>query len=201
MYLWRKLNEKDRNELMRIRRLRSFPMHLPPHFESFNQTTYFLSAATYNHQKIIFKNFERIDKFCQQLCKTLTSLDSKLHAWCVLANHWHALVTCEKFKLLLKEIGKLHGKASFYWNKQDNCRGRQCWHGCSDRIIRSKRHFMVARNYIHKNPVKHGYVKDWIDWPYSSFPEFIKLYSSEIAELEYIQYPILNMGKSWDNFD
>jgi hypothetical protein len=28
--------------------------------------------------------------------------------------------------------------------------------------------------YIHWNPVKHGHVKNVIDWPYSSFHRFVK---------------------------
>jgi putative transposase len=33
-----------------------------------------------------------------------------------------------------------------------------------------ERHF----DYIHYNPVKHGYVKSPIDWPYSSFHRWVK---------------------------
>ena len=29
-------------------------------------------------------------------------------------------------------------------------------------------------NYIHYNPVKHGYVKSLKDWKYSSFHKFVK---------------------------
>ena len=29
-------------------------------------------------------------------------------------------------------------------------------------------------DYIHYNPVKHGYVKRPIDWPYSSFHDYVK---------------------------
>ncbi|SEH04879.1 REP-associated tyrosine transposase [Candidatus Venteria ishoeyi] len=34
-----------------------------------------------------------------------------------------------------------------------------------------ERHF----NYIHYNPVKHGWVKQAIDWPYSSFHRYVRL--------------------------
>ena len=30
-------------------------------------------------------------------------------------------------------------------------------------------------DYIHYNPVKHGYVKQVIDWPYSTFHRYVRL--------------------------
>ena len=39
--------------------------------------------------------------------------------------------------------------------------------------IRNEDDFEQHVNYIHWNPVKHGYVKSVTDWPYSSFPRFV----------------------------
>lgn len=41
-----------------------------------------------------------------------------------------------------------------------------------DHIIRDGRDFENHVNYIHGNPVKHGYVDDPDDWPYSSWHRF-----------------------------
>ncbi len=35
-------------------------------------------------------------------------------------------------------------------------------------------------DYIHYNPVKHGYVKNVKDWQYSSFHKFLKLQNYDI---------------------
>jgi len=40
--------------------------------------------------------------------------------------------------------------------------------------IRDERDFEAHVNYVHYNPVKHGYVKEVKDWPYSSFYAFVK---------------------------
>ena len=41
-------------------------------------------------------------------------------------------------------------------------------------LIRDKRDFKMRMDYIHHNPVKHGYVKKAKDWPYSSIHQDIK---------------------------
>ncbi|QSB01413.1 hypothetical protein JWZ98_00080 [Methylomonas sp. EFPC1] len=45
-------------------------------------------------------------------------------------------------------------------------------------------------DYIHWNPVKHGYVKRVMDWPHSSFHQFVKrgIYSNDWGSNE--QYEI-----------
>ena len=40
--------------------------------------------------------------------------------------------------------------------------------------IRDDKDFEMHVNYIHYNPVKHGYVTEVKDWPYSSFHTFVK---------------------------
>ena len=40
--------------------------------------------------------------------------------------------------------------------------------------IRDEKDFETHVNYIHFNPVKHGYVTHVIDWPYSSFHGYVK---------------------------
>ena len=58
------------------------------------------------------------------------------------------------------------------WRKQE--RGiwqRRFW----EHQIRNEVDFVAHANYIHYNPVKHGYVKCVADWPYSSFHDYVKL--------------------------
>jgi putative transposase len=40
--------------------------------------------------------------------------------------------------------------------------------------IRSETDFYVHVNYIHFNPMKHGLVKEVIEWPYSSFHRYVR---------------------------
>ncbi|MBF6650277.1 transposase [Methylobacter sp. BlB1] len=43
-----------------------------------------------------------------------------------------------------------------------------------EHYIRNERDFHHHLDYIHYNPVKHGYVQAAKDWPYSSFQQWIK---------------------------
>jgi putative transposase len=42
-----------------------------------------------------------------------------------------------------------------------------------DHLIRDDLDFQRHLDYLHWNPVKHGYVKRVIDWPYSTFHRFV----------------------------
>ena len=43
-----------------------------------------------------------------------------------------------------------------------------------EHTIRDEKDLNNQINYIHYNPVKHGYVKSVKDWEYSSFHKFVK---------------------------
>jgi putative transposase len=53
-------------------------------------------------------------------------------------------------------------------------------------------------NYIHNNPVRHGYVEKWQDWPWSSAMEFLDSMGRDEAMRIWKEYPIRNFGKKWD---
>ncbi len=44
-----------------------------------------------------------------------------------------------------------------------------------EHMIRDENDFNRHLDYIHWNPVKHGYVTNVIDWPHSSFHKFVKM--------------------------
>ncbi len=198
MYAWRKMTVDQRTEAMKLREIRRMPFHSPPHSREPGWHRYHLSAANFDHAPILGQTTERMTSFAAALCEVLGANDVELFAWCVLPNHWHGLVGTDDLKELLKAIAQLHGQSSFRWNGEETRRGRQCWHCCSDRRIRTDNHFHATRNYIHHNPVKHRYVKRWDEWPFSSAVDFLEEVGREkVAEL-WTTYPVLNMGESWD---
>lgn len=199
MYKWRQMDDKQRAEILANRRANLRPWHSPPHFEGSGTQCYHLSAACYEHAPIIGVSPFRMEQFESRLVEFLSTEPAKLYAWCVLPNHWHALVRVDPLKTILKGVGLLHGRTSFLWNQEDDARGRKCWHRCSDRRIRSDRHFHTAMNYIHHNAVKHGYVAKWEEWPYSSADTFITEAGREAAARQWMEYPVLDMGSGWDD--
>lgn len=198
MYDWRRMTEQQRGNALESRMVRGLPPHSPPHYETEGQQTFHLSAANFDHQAIIGATLSRMAEFTTTLCSLFDACRCELFAWCVLPNHWHALISTDGLKPVLHAIGQMHGRTSFEWNRDEEQRGRQCWHCCADRRTRSEAHFHATRNYIHHNPVKHGYTQRWQDWPFSSAADFLRDTGREDAERLWRDFPILKMGEKWD---
>ena len=49
------------------------------------------------------------------------------------------------------------------------------------------------------NPVHHGYVKLWTEWPWSSAAEYLERTGRAEAEQVWKEYPILDYGRKWDD--
>lgn len=64
--------------------------------------------------------------------------------------------------------------------------------------MKSERHFWATLNYVHHNPVHHGYVKQWQDWPFSSARDYLAEMGKERAAEVWREYPLLDYGKDWD---
>ena len=102
------------------------------------------------------------------------------------------------FKTFIRVLGQLHGSTSFQMNQEDDARGRQVWYRCSDRVIRSERHFYATLNYIHHNPVKHGYVDKWHEWPFSSVHWYLETKGRDWLKEVWADFPLLSYGDKWD---
>jgi putative transposase len=198
MYLWRSLTEKQRDEVREYRRLQRYPKHSPPHFDHDGRARYLLTAACYEHRHIVGKSPYRMSECESSVLAICKELSEEIYAWSFLPNHYHLLLETDWMKELRKELALFHGRSSFEWNAEDNSRGRQVWHNCVERKIRSERHFYAALNYVLNNAVQHGYVDRWQDWPWSNASQYLKETGVERAAEIWREYPILNFGKSWD---
>ena len=173
------------------------PWHGPPHAITDIPRHRLITAACYEHHEYLATP-ERLQEFEQTLLKTCESQSCPVAAWCVLPNHYHALTFVDDMKGLSKAIGKLHGSTSRSWNAEDATPGRKVWHRCSDRFMRSDAHFFATLNYVHHNPVKHGYVTRWRDWPYSSVHHYAEEYGLTWLSDTWTRYPLNRYGKGWD---
>jgi putative transposase len=124
-YLWRQLNEKQRAELLAWRRTRGYPWHSPPHRPNFGHLRFLISASCFEHRHYIGYGRERMDNFSRDLLAVFATHTAQTFAWCVLPNHYHALVETPDVKALLRELGLLHGRAAHAWNGDEQARGRK----------------------------------------------------------------------------
>ena len=166
MYNWRKMCDEQREEILNRRKLQKVPWHSLKHLQDF-RTRFHIIAACYEHKHIIGTTPERMLSFEQLIIDTIMSSTKALHAWALLPNHYHFLVTTEDVCETLNCLFKIHQKTGYEWNKEDNLKGRRVWCNVLEHAIKSERHFWATVNYIHHNPVKHGYVKKWQEWTFS----------------------------------
>jgi len=200
-YLWRQLTPEQRVELLAWRKERRYPWHSPPHRPNFGHLRFLISAACYEHGDYIGQNLERMDEFSRDLLVVFTGHARQLFAWCVLPNHYHALVETPDIERLLSQLGLFHGRTSHAWNGEENMRGRKVFFRAVERAMRNDRHYFATLNYIHHNPVRHGYVERWTDWQWSSAKEYLEGTGFEEAKRIWQDYPIRHYGKDWDEPD
>ena len=198
MYRWRKMTPEQRAEAQAERKIRLHPKHSPRHHKE-GKGLYLITSTCYEHQPWIGTTDDRMDYFSNELLVMLKSEATRVDAWVILPNHYHAVVLTDSCPALLRELGKLHGRSSFLWNGEDETRGRKVWFNTMERKISGDAHHIAAIHYVHHNPVKHGYVKKWDEWKWSSASEYLGRLGRDEVERRWREYPLLNFGVGWDD--
>jgi putative transposase len=198
-YEYRKLSPKERAEIVRYRSERGYPLHAPPH--PFREAgAYLISAANFEH-KALMKSSERRTEFEMQLLNILHEISDDVVAWVILSNHYHFLAYVQSLDHVSAALKQLHGTTSREWNIEDGLTGkRRLWYKFADTYIRNEAHLHLAFNYIHYNPVKHGYVTDPYDWHWSSLSLYYEDRGRDWLRSHWKSYtPPPDFGKGWDD--
>ena len=197
MYEYRRLTPEQRKKLVWERTVQGYPPHRPPHLVR-EQTYYLLTASCYEHQHHI-KTTERREQVLDLLFEQLLLRGMVIDAWVVLTNHYHLLVHVPAFDTLKVVFQHVHGKTAFEWNREENVSGRKVWYRYSDRVIRSESHYNTTLNYIHFNPVKHGFVDSPYDWAWSSVHWYLADRGRDWLRDLWRDFPIKDYGQGWDD--
>ena len=152
--------------MLRHRRLSGCPLHDPPHLREV-EGWFLISVATYEH-KHIFSAEEDRNWLLEDILKELQAVDITCGAWVLLPNHYHLLVQCQPLRVISEPLRRVHARTARELNRRAGLTGRRVWYRFADRLIRSERHYYTTLNYIHYNPVKHGYAQRPLDWVCSS---------------------------------
>ena len=142
--------------------------------------TYFFTVTLKNRKSSLL--VDRIDDLRESVRFTLQKKPFHIDAWVVLPEHLHTIWTLppgdhdysRRWALVKSHFCQRLVKAGLPLHK--NLRGeydvwqRRFW----EHTIRDDRDFAHHVDYIHYNPVKHGWVSRVKDWPYSSFHRDLK---------------------------
>lgn len=196
MYDYRKWNDQQRREVVADRRFRNFPCHQPPHVKATKE--YRIVTGTCFEHRPFLDSPQRLDWFENTLLTSLKSASYEVRSWVVLPNHYHLLLKIPDIEPFAKLVGRIHGRTSFQINREDKKRGRRVWFQYTDRVMRSDRHFYTTINYLHHNPVKHGYVDKQNEWRWSSFHTHLEQYGRRWLIDLWRDYPVREYGNKWD---
>lgn len=146
--------------------------HRPIHLYADN-AWYFISASTVDHRKFL-ATADHFAIWRDTFFATITELQIAVGAWVVQPTHYHVLVQPNNGNDIGKFTNLLHGRTSFQFNNTDDQRGRKIWYSYWDVCMRNEHDFWTRFNYIHFNPVKHGYAKTPEEWSFSSYQFYLE---------------------------
>ena len=126
---------------------------------------------------------EQVDTLRQAFRKTKWDHPFHIEAICILPDHLHCLMQLpegdDDYPTRLRLIKARFSRTIPKREQRTASRRRKGERGIWQRRywehrIRDQRDYNAHMDYIHYNPVKHGYVKRIRDWPYSSFQLWVK---------------------------
>ena len=174
------------------------PRRRPPHVY-LDDTYYFVTASTFQ-KMTLFNSHEKKDLIRSALERSAERQDYLLKAWVILSNHFHILFKTSRGQLLPRFLSGITGKSAIELNKLDKSVGRKCWYQYWDRCPRGERDFWTRVNYIHYNPVKHGYVARMEDYPFSSYTSYLRDKGQGWLTACFMEFPIKDFLIEEDEF-
>jgi len=146
--------------------------------------TYFFTVVTYRRQGFLCDDDVRF-ALRDGIEQTRQSLPFEIDAWVLMPDHLHCIWTLlpddadfgKRWGLIKRYVSKHCGhlkrhnwmNASKYKRNESTLWQRRFW----EHQIRDERDYKSYVDYIHFNPMKHGYVKRVADWPHSTFHRFV----------------------------
>ena len=148
----------------------------------------------YNHangNENLFRNEENYRFFLNKYIKYITSFSSTF-CYCLLPNHIHFLIRIndveQSDKYYSKQFSNLFSSYTQSYNKLYKRRGSLFLKNFKRKPVEDDDYLLKLVNYIHFNPVKHGFVEKPEDWKYSSYNAICKQANTLICFQEVLEW-------------
>ncbi len=141
--------------------------------------TYFFTLVTHN-RKPFFSDEAAVDILLRAIQQTKIRKPFDLIAYCILFDHLHLLISLpiddRSFSQIIRNVKRITTKDTreLLGNPELLIWQDRFW----EHTIRDEEDLEHHFDYIHYNPVKHGYVEDYGNWAWSSFSEYYDTKSS-----------------------
>lgn len=195
-----------------------FQKHYPFHLKLDDQI-YFLTARTVG--KIhFFNSSEKLEMLSGSINKAVKKYNIKIYSYVLLPNHYHLLLFLPKADDLPHFIRFVHGRSARQvlkaldgsskplaltqgWSNSESLtirakeealtiRQKKVWWNYWDKCIQEERDFWIRFNYIHHNPVKHGYVKSTNQYQFSSYNYYLESKGQDWLDEVFNDYPVVD---------
>jgi putative transposase len=146
--------------------------------------TFFFTVVTHDRRRFLCEP-ENIVLLRESFRKVMAAHPFTIDAIVIMPDHIHAVWTLPEEDAEFSICWSLI-KSGFTRTCDDTCKGtsslsrvarkqQAVWqHRFWEHQIRDDKDFARHLDYIHYNPVKHGYLKAPVDWPHSSFHRFVR---------------------------
>lgn len=137
--------------------------------------TYFITGVTKNRRSILEQESD-MALFRETMRKAKEYHPFTMRAYVFLHDHFHLLIFVPAETNISKLLQSVQRNFTVNYKKAHdisaslNLWQRSFW----DHVIRDEQDFENHFDYIHYNPIKHGYVNRPADYPHSSFHEYVR---------------------------
>jgi len=170
--------------------------HTPAHL-LLDDVPYFITGAIYKKRPLL-RDSAMKERLHEILHNTFHNYGWNLDHWVILDNHYHLLARSKRGSDLPKMIQRIHAASGKYIREATNCE-KPVWYNYWDYCPRNEHEYYTRLNYLLNNPIRHGYVENLHDYPFSSFHALFKEWGREhLAEQFRTFPPILNEGNNDD---
>lgn len=122
-----------------------------------------------NNRGVTFQEDRDYEWFTALLRKTMARYQVSLHAYALMPNHYHLLLTPTDTSTLPRAMKALGARYVGYYNRKYS-RSGTLWGGRYRAFhIEDERYWLTCLRYIEQNPVRAGLVREPGDYPWTSY--------------------------------
>src|SRR3990167_2747684 len=139
-----------------------------------------------------FEEKELFHELCRQQYSRIRITDTykgnfKLHAFCLMPNHFHLLIEQCGDVPISKIISKICTSYAMYVNKKYKRVGHVFQDQFKAVLVESNSQLMWLSSYIHMNPVKAGLAKHPSEYLWSSYRDFTENRNLQIIQTDFLK--------------
>ena len=171
------------------------------------EKVFHIYSRTNTKDELLFREKDNYLFFLKRYRTFLTPVFQTL-CYCLIPNHYHLLIKVKNKEHIFKyqksknykyannelkinnfiqqQVANFHISYAKAFNKKYNRRGSLLQSKPKAKEITDLNFLLRSSRYIHRNPIKHGLIKQLENWEYSSYLDYAELRNDTIPEKEFV---------------